>query len=120
MELYTVQLGQWRKVRKLEVELIDTTTKSGNPAFAPGWDIVLPYKAGEITEAQYTAIYMERMALSRVQNTADWDAVVALDRAAIACFCRAGKFCHRHLLIPLFINHGAAQGVTCELKGEIT
>jgi hypothetical protein len=39
MDIATVQLAKWRKLKPLNFELIDTTVKSGIKAFAPTWRI---------------------------------------------------------------------------------
>lgn len=35
MELFTTTLGRWRLLKDRNIEMIDTTVKSGEPAFAP-------------------------------------------------------------------------------------
>lgn len=120
MDLYTVQLSQWRIVSKLGIPLLNTTVKSGIKAFAPSWEIVMDVKRGIITPEQYTDIYHELMEQSLQQQPAVWEETLALEQVAIACYCRPGLFCHRHLLAKLFERECAKRSIRCVVRGEIT
>lgn len=119
MELYTVQLAQWRKCKALDIPILDVTSKSGDQVFAPGMDIVMDVKQGAITEAEYTDKYLGRMRTSYKENSARWDEVLKSGTVAIACYCNKGRFCHRHLLVDIFRKLCLHKGLTFTYKGEI-
>lgn len=78
---------------------VDTTVKSGMPLLAPTWDIVMGHKKGRITDEEYTEAYL-KMLRDR------WDSglkklfqdMLKDNEVTLLCYCRAGKFCHRHIL----------------------
>lgn len=119
MIVYTVQLAKWRTCEKLGIPLLDTTTKSGNPLFAPGWDIVMDVKSNKITPEQYTEVYLERMRQSYRDNPKAWHDCIAQPTVAVACYCAAGKFCHRHLLVDIFGKLCNHLKQPFEYKGEL-
>lgn len=98
MELYTIQLSQWRKAKELGVPVLNTTVKNGNKAFAPSWDIVVGVKAGSLSEEAYRERYIDHMRSSWSTHRDEWEKLLAMPVVALGCFCRAGEFCHRHLL----------------------
>lgn len=104
MKVYTAQFGYRGEDR------LDITVKLGEKAFAPSWDMVLEYKKGALSEAQYEELYLERMRRSYVANRAAWDNVLKMERVVLVCFCRAGDFCHRVLLAKIFEKLGAKYG----------
>lgn len=82
---------------------LDTTVKSGNPIFAPSWQIVMNVKEGIITPEEYTVAYRQMMVGSYRSYKSEWVAVVQSDKpVVVCCYCVSGKFCHRHLLINYF------------------
>lgn len=123
MEVWTIQLGQWRLAKELNIELIDTTYRSGIIHqgirwLAPTGELLGNYKAGITTATGYQEIYLNLM---RHRWTADpqWflDFCKSHERLALACYCGADQFCHRLLLVDLlrkicvkynipFIYHG--------------
>lgn len=121
--VYTTQISKWRAVKEKGVALIDTTVKSGLTMFAPTWDIVLGVKSGKITEAQYLEVYHRLMDDSVVSRKASWDKFINKYRGqaiALACYCPAGNFCHRHPLKKILFQQCALRGVKCEDMGEIS
>lgn len=112
-------MAQWRRCKALGVELIDTTVKSGDPVFAPLWDMVRAVKAGEITEVDYTEQYHSLMRASWKKNRAQWEALLSKDKIAIACYCKAGAFCHRHLLVEYLEAVCKYLNIEYTLGGEI-
>lgn len=119
MKIWTCQMARWRLARDRGIPLVDTTTKSGIKAFAPGWDIVLPVKAGTLSEAEYTRIYIERLEFSEIVYSEDWEALLGQPEVVLACYCAAGKFCHRHLLATYLQTLLVSKGKPCELMGEM-
>lgn len=119
MKLWTVQIAKWRLCKTRGVEMIDTTVKSGNPIFAPSWDIVARVKAGTLTEDGYTEQYYAMMRESFRRHPAEWRAMCEQAEVAIACYCTAGKFCHRHLLKDMLERACRHFGIPFEYQGEL-
>jgi hypothetical protein len=96
--VYTIQMGKWRVAQALKIPFKDITVKSGDPIFAPDWDMVLGHRDGKITDAEYTKKYYEKMLRMYNQYRPEWDELLAKPTVAISCYCSANKFCHRHIL----------------------
>lgn len=100
MDVYTYQIAQWRKVKALPgVVVIDTTVRSGYKQVAPSWDMVTGYKNGTVSQEIYTRQYYDILEHSRQVNPRFWASLLKLESVALGCYCRAGEFCHRHLLV---------------------
>jgi len=117
-KLHTVQIYRAQKLGESGIHLLDTTAKSGNPAWAPAYSDVMAYKDGSLSKADYTEIYLHRMATSQACYPEAWKELLNYHNVAIACYCAPGKFCHRHLFLPLHKVYLEAQGHTVELMGE--
>ena len=102
--LHTIQIS---KVRLLpsDVKVIDTTVMTGNLAFAPSWDMVHGVKSGSLSEENYTTRYQAMMKESQISFKKEWDNLMQYKKIALACYCRANVFCHRHLLKDLIIQY---------------
>lgn len=104
MNLFTVQLSKWRQLKERNIELIDTTVRTGERFLAPSWDIVMGVKNGTLSEAAYTDTYLNMMRQSYLQHREEWQRLIRTTHPiAIACYCGymvngERKFCHRHLL----------------------
>lgn len=108
VEIYTIQIKVAQKLGLVNDEnYLDTTVKSGDPSFAPTWKIVMGVKKGAISEDEYTAEYLQLMEKSYNKNPQRWQQVLDREKVILACYCRAGIFCHRHLLTDLFVERGA-------------
>lgn len=123
MEIWTVQLGQWRLAKELNIPLVDTTLKSGvihnNVRWlAPTPELLGNYKSGTCSPSDYQHIYLNIMR-NRWTLDQQWfvDFCLNTDKVALACYCGAGQFCHRLLLVDIlrsicikyniaFIYHG--------------
>lgn len=103
MIIHTIQMAQWRKAKELGIELIDTTIKSGESAFAPTWEMVRSWKAGRLGEAEYHKQYIALMRESFHTHRALWEDLLAKERFALACYCKADSFCHRLILKEMLI-----------------
>lgn len=120
IEIWTVQLARWRLVRQLGLALLDITVKSGVKAFAPDWEFLMAYKRGEIDQAEYTRLYLERMEESKRRFPKTWEGLATHPKVALACYCQAGAFCHRLLFRDLMEQHLKDQGLDVTLQGELT
>lgn len=100
LTLYTIAIPQWRKAKEKNIELFDITVKSGYEPFAPYKDVLYAYKRGEVTDDQYTTIYLDKLRAHFRAHPEDFQNLLERDaQLAVACYCAAGKFCHRHLFI---------------------
>lgn len=119
MRLWTIQLAKWRMLTRTEVHLIDTTVKSGLKELAPSWDLLTRYRMDPVgMEATYREEFAELMARSQEEHPEVWDSLLRMDAVALACYCRAGKFCHRHLLAEMLVEYGRKRDVDVKLMGE--
>lgn len=114
MEVYTYQLSQWRKVRDLGVPYMDTTIKSGDWMLAPTWDLLTAYKYNGGTEAEYTEGYNRLLEERLIEFPEYFSELFNIEVLAVGCYCRHGKFCHRHLLVKFLEKH-----TECVYRGEI-
>lgn len=105
MTLYTAQYRYQGQDR------IDITVKGSHivgKAFAPTWAMVDGYKKGSISAAEYEEQYYDLLTERWANDALDirnvTDKLVTLfgpvgRDITVVCFCPAGKFCHRHLLV---------------------
>lgn len=119
VELYTVQLAKHRLVKAKGIYLLDATAKTGIEAFAPTKSNVWRYKKGELSEADYTDLYMRKLRSTHHQNIAHWNALLTHQKLAIGCYCPPGVFCHRHLLRDAVAGFLRSKGKTVVYLGEI-
>jgi hypothetical protein len=119
MEAYTGQMGRWRSIMRYEVEIIDTTVKTGTSIFAPNWDMVMDVKGGRITEAQYTEQY-HSLITNRIRH---YEGIVLQEvsrkSGCFCCMCPHGAFCHRLLLMPILNDFCVYQSIPFIYKGEL-
>ncbi len=97
---------------------LDITVKSGDKVFAPTWEMVLMYKAGRLSEAEYREHYFRLMRTSYREHKARWLEVLAMPEVTLCCYCRPGAFCHRTILAELLAIVGKANNIPVELCGE--
>lgn len=120
MDVWTIQLAQWRVAKQLEIPLIDITAKSGNRAFAPSWGLLTDYKNHHCTKADYIERYYKEMRHSWIENRNEWDSLLAMPSVTLACYCKAYTFCHRHLLKEILQSIGKRYSIEIRDCGEIT
>lgn len=120
MEVFTIQLAQRRVAYARNITVIDTTVKTGDPIFAPTWDIVMGHKRGEINDEEYRSQYMWLMSQSWQANPDKWQLMLhRTDPVALGCYCQPGVFCHRHLLNQLLNHLCRRQGIPYLYYGEL-
>lgn len=121
MILFTAQMSKWRQLKERNIELIDTTVKTGELAFAPEWNWVMTHKSGELDDDQYAELYYAKMRHSYRSCHETWNRLLlSTGPVALACFCTAGNFCHRHLLKDILEKLCQARGIPFEYYGEFT
>ena len=101
MNIYTIQLSQWRKLPK-EIKLVSIVAKE-NTLLSPTWKIVDCYKKQLITEQEYTVKYLEILNKRIIEEgnlngLIEWLKDFNQD-IALSCFCGKDSFCHRHLAV---------------------
>jgi uncharacterized protein YeaO (DUF488 family) len=117
--IWTIQMARWRLAKERNIFLLDITVKSGVAEFAPSWECLRAYKQGTMPEDQYTAEYLERMSNSKERNPKHWARLSAYPRIALACYCPADAYCHRHLFKALMALHINVQGHPVVQMGEL-
>jgi hypothetical protein len=87
---------------------LDITVKGDDPIgkiYAPTWDMVKGVKAGTMSEEEYINKYYDLLIVRAGTNTVDMHHLVEtvkLMDITVVCFCPAGTFCHRHLMVTFF------------------
>jgi uncharacterized protein YeaO (DUF488 family) len=121
MLLYTAQMAKHRKAKKLGLFFLDTTVKSGHPAFAPTWDMVLKFKRREIDWTEYTERYTEKMRESWRTDREAWKWLMSQDTLVLACYCNdlVNCHCHRYLLRDMVKAIGERYGIEVIDRGEL-
>lgn len=93
---------------------------SGQRAFAPDFGDVKAYKRGELSEQEYSRIYLQRMRQSLQENPNAWHKLREYRQVALACYCKPGAFCHRHLFADMMKSYLEKNGIKAHIEGEIT
>lgn len=120
MRVFTIQISKWRLAKERDIKFMDTTVKSGYSIFAPTWDLVLGHKAGTIDDDTYSRHYRDMLVRSWTDNRQKWlDFLNDDDTYALACYCPAGKFCHRHLLVRFLEKLCQQLDIDFEYYGEL-
>ena len=114
LKIWTAQMN---KTKGKGYPVLDITIKNKDKfgkIFAPTWKMVMDYKKGAITDEEYTSQYHTMMLTSYEIHRDLWEELLNKDEIVLMCFCRAGQFCHRHLLTNYLVTLGA------EYMGELT
>lgn len=120
MRLWTIQMGQWRLAQQKNIPLVNTTVMSGLSWLAPTWDMVKGHKLGIYSDAEYTSRFIPMMTLSEKDHRDKWLELINAEEVAIACYCKAGAFCHRMLLVEILRVFCEREGVEFTYMGELT
>ncbi len=118
MKVYTVQMSKHRNIPAGTL-FKDITVKSGDKTFSPTWDLLMGYKRGEISPERYTELFIPLMRRSYQNNKENWLELCSQHQVALACYCRAGDFCHRHLVVDMLEKICEHHGIPFENLGEI-
>ncbi len=103
MQCYTYQIGKIESIEGVEdITIINASVKSGHRWLAPTWGLLMAYKRKEITEEEYTQKFQELMRYRYRRYRNLFEAMAKREHVAFGCYCKAGEFCHRHLLIGMF------------------
>lgn len=129
VRICTSQLNFGKVIPKDEpYAFIDTTVKSGGPFsrtfLAPEWSWLSEYKdatkdgPSEEAELAYTRHYIRKLNAKRDIIVGHFKRFIELSNVTdvvLSCYCRNGKFCHRHLL-AWFLNKNIPE---LEVAGEL-
>lgn len=115
MIIYTYQLAHWRRLQDRGIRLVDTTVKTGHVQLSPTWDMVLGYKNKTLSEEAYTSRYKELLEYWWFQEPEFFEDLLKESTLAFGCYCPAGKFCHRLLLVEFF-----KPITSIDYRGELT
>lgn len=112
LKIWTSSQAVVKKHKNWPVLDITARGKSDNTSgigsiFAPAWSYVRDHQTGKITDAQYTNLYHKDMLASYHANKQAWLEVLNRSEVVLVCFCKSGKFCHRHLLVQYLTKLGA-------------
>lgn len=123
MKLFTAQISLGKYVStQCDVPVVDVTVKSGNKAFAPTWDFLMEYKkSAQDAEAEriYTEKFYNAMRASFRANRDEWLTLLNLPEVCLLCYCTAGKFCHRILLVDIIRKQCGKWNIPFEYGGEL-
>ena len=94
---------------------IDVSFNGGNPVFTPPKHVLLDYKLGKLTTAQFQKEYLKFLENSFIQHQYTWDKMLDSGKIVLVCSCNGSdKNCHRQVLIKFLKMFGAVS------KGKIT
>jgi hypothetical protein len=118
ISVWTVQMGKRHAVKAAGIQLLDITAMSGIKEFAPDYGEVMRYKRGETSQEEYTELYIQRMRYTLRSKPLVWEQLKSYEQVALACYCRAGEFCHRHIFLDLMTKYLHQYGYTIKYMGE--
>lgn len=119
MILYTTTVRNMENCELLGIYPLDVTVKSGDKMFAPTWDFLMEYKRTE-DEQDYVDKFFPLMRDNFKKDPEYWLSMCRQEEPiALACYCRAGKFCHRHLLVEILEKICKHYKIPFEYKGEV-
>jgi len=113
-------MARHRRLKELGVPFLDITAMSGLQHFAPEMRYVRMYKSGTMLEDEYTRIYIDKMRRSVRDHAKAWEDLAQYEKVAVACYCRVGVFCHRHIWVTLVKKYFARKGIAVIDMGEFT
>lgn len=122
MKLFTVQMGKWRRANDMGQEIYDITVKSGDKRFAPCWSLLKAYQdsdKGIEAENAYREGFRQLMNKSINENFDAWQELCKRDVLVISCYCAAGKFCHRMILVEYLEKVCKLWDIPFEYAGEL-
>lgn len=111
------------RIQDRDPQMIDITIKSASTPLgrllAPTWAMMNGVKGGSLSPAEYEVLWM-RLWWERIGPiTSAMREALRSDRIVLACYCRAGDFCHRHLAARELALLAPYHGLRAELRGEV-
>lgn len=99
---------------------MDITVKSGIQEFAPSWENLRLYKAGQMHHTEYSKAYYAKVIPTLKTHPEQWANLLEYKNIAFACYCKAGDYCHRHLFSALYVTFVQSLGMSVRFAGELT
>lgn len=118
--IYTAQMATHHAAKRAGVFFLDITAMSGNPHFAPDWRVLRAYKDGKVSNGLYTDLYEVKMYESIESHPESWKALREHPTLIAACYCAAGKYCHRHPFVDVYQRYLSWEGIELINLGEFT
>lgn len=75
MDVFTIQLSNWRVAVERGIRVINATYKANHPFFAPKGQMVWDWKDGRISWDEYTQAYRALMSQSVREHQVEWGRV---------------------------------------------
>ena len=119
MDIYTIQIGKWRKAKALGFEVLNITVMNGERRLAPTWDLLRAWQKGEISKEEYRTEYFWLMRESLKANREFWLALAEKETLVLGCYCAPGCFCHRLELVGILIKFLKSLNKEIKYCGEI-
>lgn len=129
LTLSVCQMAKWRSVKKLrpETNLVDTTVRSGDRMLAPTWNMVHLVKSHyanpeelAAAHADYTRTYRKLIHARFRQDPDHFLQFLYGKEVTFMCYCKAGDFCHRHLLVKFIKVLARIYKVEVTYLGELS
>lgn len=111
MKISTTSIAYSNKCLELNPNFLikDITIKSCDEDIwflAPTWELVEKYKSGQISEEQFTHVYLDLIIFrwdvllpSKINNLMKQNVI-------LVCYCPPGQFCHRRLAAEFLVSKG--------------
>lgn len=119
MNIYTIQIGKWRKAKALGFEVLNTTVMNGDSRLSPSWDLLRAWQKNEVTEEEYRTEYFWLMRESFKANREFWLELAGKETLVLGCYCAPGCFCHRLELVEILTKFLKSLGKEVKYCGEI-
>jgi uncharacterized protein YeaO (DUF488 family) len=126
VRLYTAQIGKYQGTDGIDIT-VWTKNKAGQ-VMSPSEAIVFGHKhfAGDkrytdypkVNDTEYRTTYRLILIERYEENKARFLAMLQTEELTLLCYCRQGKFCHRHQAADILKKIGIAHGIEVILMGE--
>jgi predicted NAD-dependent protein-ADP-ribosyltransferase YbiA (DUF1768 family) len=111
--------ARWKKAGWLAIDVTVKSAKKNASQLASTWEMVMGYKNGSMSVAEYTRRYEQILARSQKNSPELWtNTLTRFDRIVFLCYCPPKEFCHRHLLATAFVAWGQDHGIEVEVVPE--
>lgn len=118
LEVWTGRICDWRYWDNTDVLFVDTSLKSGEKEFAPTPELLWPYKQGIVSKDEYEQVFLNLTRKRFQRNPDPWYWLIHQQKICLACYCKEGEFCHRHLLKEMIRKLCKREGIQFIDRGE--
>lgn len=125
VNIFTLQMSQWRIVKDEPFSLMDVTFMSKNKDYKklfapPTFNLVRDFKAGKISKGMYLKRYRAHIYKTSRDYRDLWLEALDQKNLVLMCFCKNPSECHRTYLKEYMIEFARENGFEVGLSGEIT